>query len=118
MDGGRIFRAILARKTGFLKATVIAARLTRWFALIMVVLAFFYSLWFLVLAVFLLVVSLAEQAAALARFASGDPGYQDLRYKQPSRLDPFKIFVESTGFKVPGTDWEVLDDEDTNHPKY
>ncbi len=77
MDGGRIFRAYLAKKRGFFKATTIAARLARWIAAMMAIAGVLYSGWLLILAAFLLFTSMAEEGAARARYFMGDPGYQD-----------------------------------------
>ena len=112
MDGGRILRAYLARKRGFYKATAISARLARWLALAMAVAGLFYSGWLIVLAAFLLFMSLAEEASARAREYMGDPGYRDAPGKRAA-FDPLRRFAESAGFKVQGSEWEVLDDE---HP--
>jgi Zn-dependent protease len=109
MDGGRIFRALLARKIGFYKATILAAKVARTFAVIMIILAYFYSIWLLVLAAFLLIMSLIEQASATARVAMGDPGYQDLPNRYHSNQDPYEEKARPEGFKVPGSDWEVVE---------
>lgn len=55
MDGGRILRALLAFKLGFLQATEIAVRLGRWIALLLVAAAFYLppALMFLVVAAFI-----------------------------------------------------------------
>jgi Zn-dependent protease len=109
MDGGRIFRAFLARKLGFYRATTIAARVARWLALALAVFGLFYSGWFLVLAAFLLFMAFAEEGAARARQYMGDPGYSDTPPQTRPVFDPFRRFAESAGFRVPGSDWEVLD---------
>jgi Zn-dependent protease len=108
MDGGRILRAILARKFGFYTATAWSARLTRYLALALSVAAFWTSLWLLVLSALLLFLSLAEQGSAKIRQLMGDPGYQDLPHPRPvwpagNHPPP------GESFRVPGTDWEVLD---------
>ncbi len=108
MDGGRIFRAFLARKLGFYRATTIAARVARWLALGLAIFGVFYSGWFLVLAAFLLFMAFAEEGAARARQYMGDPGYQDAPQQARPVFDPFRRFAESAGFRVPGSDWEVL----------
>ena len=115
MDGGRILRALLARKLGFFKATRIAARLARWLALAMAVAGLFWSGWLLVIAAFVLVTSLAEEGMAQARNYMGDPGYQDAPGPYGRPFDPFGGPLGSnrrpSGTQVAGTDWEVLDDD-------
>jgi Zn-dependent protease len=111
MDGGRIFRAALARKHGFFRATTMAARLARWIAGGMAIAGILYSGWLVVLAAFLLFTSMAEEGAARARQYMGDPGYQDVPHSTRV-FDPFRRFAESAGFRVPGSQWEVLDPDD------
>lgn len=111
MDGGRVLRAILARKRGFYRATAMAARVSRWLALGMFIAGVTVSWWFIVLAAFLLFTSLAEEAAARARQFMGDPGYNDA--PAGARPNPFSRFAESAGFRVPGSDWEVLDEDES-----
>ena len=117
MDGGRIFRAFLARKMGFYRATTVAARVARWLALALAAVGLFYSGWFLVLAAFLLFMAFAEEGAARARQYMGDPGYQDTPQQTRPAFDPFRRFAESAGFRVPGSDWEVLDPDQPAPPQ-
>lgn len=113
MDGGRVLRAALARRLGFYRATSLSARVARFLAMGMAVWGLFGSGWFLLLAAFLLFMSLAEEASARARLFMGDPGYQDAPGHTRPRYDPFRRFAERSGFFVPGTDWEVLDPDDS-----
>ncbi len=54
MDGGRVFRALISRKIGFLPATFVASRLGRVFAIIMGIVGFRNSWWsLLIIAIFL-----------------------------------------------------------------
>jgi Zn-dependent protease len=100
MDGGRIFRALLARKQGYYRATRLSARLARWLALGLAVAGVFLSGWLIVMAVFLMFMSTAEEGLAQARQYMGDPGYQDA----PGPHGPSQ---------AAGSDWEVLDPEDS-----
>lgn len=115
MDGGRVFRAWLARRVGYYRATAYSARLARWLALVMAGLGLFVSGWLIVLAAFLLFMSLAEQAAARAREYMGDPGYDDTSARAHP-FDPLRRFAERTGFRVPGSDWEVIDPGSSTRP--
>lgn len=54
MDGGRILRALLARRIGRLPATFVASRLGRLAAIIMGLVAFRYGLWQLIIIAFFL----------------------------------------------------------------
>ncbi len=52
MDGGRVFRAILASKMDHVKATRIAANVGRGFAILMGIAGFFYNPWLILTAIF------------------------------------------------------------------
>ena len=53
MDGGRILRSTLAKRTGFVRATEIAASVGRAFAIALAVFGFFFSIWLLFIALFI-----------------------------------------------------------------
>ena len=53
MDGGRVLRAGLAKRMGYLKATETAVNVGRAAAVIMAVIGFFYSIWFILIAIFI-----------------------------------------------------------------
>ena len=59
----------------------------------------------------------AEEGAARARQYMGDPGYQDTPQQTRPAFDPFRRFAESAGFRVPGSDWEVLDPDQPAPPQ-
>jgi hypothetical protein len=84
----------------------------RYLALGIAVVGLIYSGWLLVLAVFLLFMSMAEEGAARARMYMGDPGYQDAPTVGQGAYNPFVSFAEKSGFKVQGSEWEVLPPED------
>lgn len=52
MDGGRVLRSLLAMKMPRLKATKIAARVGQFFALLFIVVGFFYNLWLVLIGIF------------------------------------------------------------------
>lgn len=86
MDGGRVLRALLARRLGFYGATRRAARLSRWIAFGLMGAAFFTSAWLAFLGLLVLVLASAEEASARMREYMGDPGYTDT--PGPARFDP------------------------------
>ncbi len=116
MDGGRILRAILARRYGYYKATTLAARTARWIALAMALLGALWSYWMIMIAGFVLLMSIYEETMARARQFMGDPGYDDANFPYGTPFDPFTSPMTGHSSKVPGTDWEVMD-EDKPHPK-
>lgn len=71
MDGGRALRAIFTARTGYLRATELAVRIGRWFLVLAVVAAFYYSSskWIYVfIALFLWWQGSAELAAVRLRY--------------------------------------------------
>jgi len=77
MDGGRLLRACLARKRGYLDATLIAARVGRWIAALMALFGFarvfrgdWGGLWLVFIAVFIYVSGKSEEMSVVARHAT------------------------------------------------
>ncbi|MBN2497813.1 MAG: M50 family metallopeptidase [Deltaproteobacteria bacterium] len=77
MDGGRILRALLARRMGYYRSTVLAARIARYLAMGLALAGVFLSGWLVLIAFLVFFMSAAEQAQAMARLRAGDPGYID-----------------------------------------
>ncbi|HEY8546574.1 MAG TPA: site-2 protease family protein [Acidimicrobiales bacterium] len=67
LDGGRLLRAVLARRMDGDRATAVAARIGRRLALGMIVGGVLANLWIAVLGVFVLAGSQAEEASTIAR---------------------------------------------------
>ena len=75
MDGGRIFRSILALKFGFLRATLWAATICKVIALLFIALGFFYNPWLVLIGFFIFAGADSEkrQAIYLAMLAQRPP---------------------------------------------
>ena len=83
MDGGRVLRALLARHRTNLEATLVAARVARVLGALMMVAGLFYDFWFVLIGLFVLMGSRAEEQAARhpnpsARDQAGHPEPQSL----------------------------------------
>lgn len=65
MDGGRVLRALLARRVGFAAATRTAARVSRQLAAVMAVVGVVFLPWLLLIAAFVYVTGRAEETAAI-----------------------------------------------------
>lgn len=77
MDGGRILRALLSKRLGYLRATQVAARVARWSALAMAAYAIYAGQFTLLLiAGFVFVMSWMEVAQATMRQAQQNPIFQ------------------------------------------
>lgn len=92
MDGGRVLRALLTRKHDFVRATEIAIKISRGFALLLVVSAIAVGSWRLaLLAPFLWFIGTAElwQARAIAqRFIYDQAGYRARGAEDPYVMGP------------------------------
>jgi Zn-dependent protease len=65
MDGGRVFRSILALKFGFLRATLWAATIGKVIALLFIVLGFFYNPWLALIGLFIFAGANSEKQQAI-----------------------------------------------------
>ena len=65
MDGGRVFRSILALKFGFLRATLWAVTIGKVIALLFIVLGFFYNPWLALIGLFIFSGANSEKQQAI-----------------------------------------------------
>ncbi|MGZ3331129.1 MAG: site-2 protease family protein [Gemmatimonadaceae bacterium] len=63
MDGGRVFRAVLAFRMDHLRATEVAARVGKWFALVFGIVGLFFSPFLVLIALFVWLAAAAEASA-------------------------------------------------------
>ena len=89
MDGGRILRAVLAMHTNYLRATEIAARIGRVFALLFGLIGLFYNPFLVLIALFIWMSAAAESGAlhersALGGVTVGRVMIRDIRTLQPT----------------------------------
>lgn len=82
LDGGRVFRALLERRVGPAKATHLAARAGRYFAIALIVFGSLMNLWLIFIGVFIYLASESEEAGSviherLGRLHAGDVMVRD-----------------------------------------
>lgn len=70
LDGGRVFRSIVAMRKGHLAATKIAARLSRWVGLLMIVCSLFTPWWLPCIAFGIYLIFASTQELLLARLGA------------------------------------------------
>jgi Zn-dependent protease len=87
MDGGRVLRALLARKRSDLRATALAVRIGRFMGLVMVLVGLRYDLWLCVIGLFVLVGAGGEKQAAVVRTAVGGLKVSDVMVLDPTTLE-------------------------------
>jgi Zn-dependent protease/CBS domain-containing protein len=89
MDGGRVLRGVLASRWGMLRATQVAARAGRFFAVVFAILGFLNAnLLLLVIAFFVYVGAEAESRAVLVKAVLGHIRVRDLVRSRPEPVDP------------------------------
>lgn len=67
MDGGRVFRAILAQRMGFAQATRIAASVGQGFAILLGIIGLFFNIWLVFIAFFIYIGAGEEERAVQVR---------------------------------------------------
>ncbi len=87
MDGGRVLRALLARRRTDLRATDLAVRIGRFLGLAMVVMGLRYDLWLSFVGLFVFVGGAAEKRAATLRTAVGGLRVCDVMVHDPTTLE-------------------------------
>ncbi|HEY5697269.1 MAG TPA: site-2 protease family protein [Acidimicrobiales bacterium] len=95
LDGGRVFRAALEERWDRDRATHVAVRVSRVFAVLMIVAGFVLNVWLLLIGAFVYVGSVAEEAAAEAHAL-----IQDLRVRVVMHQDPLRLPAEATAVDV------------------
>lgn len=86
MDGGRVLRALLARRRDELRATVLAVQIGRFIGLAMVLVGVRYDLWLSVIGLFVFVGAGGERRAAAVRTAVGGLKVSDVMVHDPTTL--------------------------------
>ena len=86
MDGGRVLRALLARRRDDLRATVLAVQIGRFIGLAMVLVGVRYDLWLSVIGLFVFVGAGGERRAAAVRTAVGGLKVSDVMVHDPTTL--------------------------------
>ena len=95
LDGGRVFRAALEERWDRDRATHVAVRVSRVFAVLMIVAGFVLNVWLLLIGAFVYIGSVAEEAAAEAHAL-----IKDLRVRVVMHQDPLRLPAEATAVDV------------------
>jgi Zn-dependent protease/CBS domain-containing protein len=87
MDGGRVLRAALAKRMGYLKATETAVNVGKVAAVIMGVIGLFYSIWFIFIAIFVFMGADSELTGTRVSEALRGLKVKDIMTKDVSSVD-------------------------------
>jgi Zn-dependent protease len=83
LDGGRVLRAVVERRVGPTRATHVAARAGHYFAIAMIVVGALVNLWLIIIGVFILLSSDAEDAGATVHEELGHLTAADVMLHHP-----------------------------------
>lgn len=88
MDGGRILRALLAKRFSYVKATTTAASIGKVFAVIFAVLGFFVNIFLLLIAFFIYMAASQESQSAVVEHVLGRVSVRDVMTREVETIDP------------------------------
>lgn len=83
LDGGRVLRAVVERRVGPTRATHIAARAGHYFAIALIIVGALVNLWLLIIGVFILISSNAEDAGSVVHEILGHRTAADVMIHEP-----------------------------------
>lgn len=113
MDGGRILRALLALHMDYLRATEIAARIGRVFALVFGLFGLFYNPFLVLIALFIWMSAAAESGALHERSALGGVTVGRVMIRDIRTLEPSDTLERALAHVLEGfqTDFPVVEDD-------
>ena len=88
MDGGRILRALLARRIGFMRATKVAVAVGKAIAVFMAMVGFFYSIWLILIAIFIYLGAREEERGTTISMALEGITVEALMTREVSTVPP------------------------------
>ena len=87
MDGGRILRALLAKRFSYVKATTTAASIGKVFAVIFAILGFFVNIFLILIAFFIYMAASQESQSAVVDHVLGTVSVRDIMSKEVNTID-------------------------------
>jgi CBS domain-containing protein len=95
MDGGRVFRALLAERMKFTDATKWAAFIGRIFGIIMVMVGVFYNFWLIIIGVFIYIGASEEAESTIVSTALARVRVKDVMQLEASTVKPNTTLMEA-----------------------
>jgi Zn-dependent protease len=96
LDGGRVLRAVLERNVGPTRATHLAARAGHHFAIALILIGALFNIWLVIIGVFVLLSSNAEDAGAMIHDQLGRLTAADVMIREPVTVAPTVTLAELT----------------------
>jgi CBS domain-containing protein len=95
MDGGRVFRALLAERMKFSDATKYAAYIGRIFGILMVVVGFFFNLWLILIGVFIYIGASEEAEQTIISTTLASVRVRDVMQSEIGAVRPDQTIAEA-----------------------
>jgi Zn-dependent protease len=95
MDGGRVFRALLAERMKFTDATKWAAFIGRIFGIVMVMVGVFYNFWLIIIGVFIYIGASEEAESTIVSTALARVRVKDVMQLEASTVKPNTTLMEA-----------------------
>ena len=95
MDGGRVFRALLAEHMRFTDATKWAAFIGRMFGILMVMVGVFFDFWFIIIGVFIYIGASEEAESTIVSTALARVRVKDVMQPEASAVSPDTTLAEA-----------------------
>lgn len=108
MDGGRVLRAILAFKMDRAKATYVAAAIGRFFAMLFVIVGFFYNIWLVIIGLFIYLGAGSEAAYETTKNLLSGFRVVDVLIRRFTTLSPYDNLDKAVHVLLEGQEQEFL----------
>lgn len=102
MDGGRIFRALLAERLKFSDATKYAAFIGRLFGIVMAIVGIFYNLWLIIIGIFIYIGATEETEQTIVSTTLARVRVKDVMHPEVATVAPETVLTDAleTMFKA------------------
>lgn len=95
MDGGRVFRALLAERMKFSDATKYAAFIGKLFGILMMVVGIFYNLWLIIIGMFIYIGASEEPEQTIVSTTLARVRVKDVMYPEAASVTPESTLSEA-----------------------
>jgi len=112
MDGGRVFRALLAERMKFSDATKYAAFIGRIFGMLMVMAGIFYNFWLTIIGVFIYIGASEEAEQTIVSTTLARVRVKDVMYPEAAAVKPETTLAEALGVMFKARYHDVLIEKD------
>jgi len=112
MDGGRVFRALLAERMKFSDATKYAAFIGRLFGILMVMLGVFYNFWLIIIGVFIYIGASEEAEQTIVSTTMARVRVKDVMYSESASVKPETTLADALEVMFKARYHDVLIEKD------